>query len=261
ADRAPLKKFYEELGFGDDPPPDLMPKEMCEKLASAANDTGIPAPFFARLIWQESRFDPRAVSPVGAQGVAQFMPKVAASMGLDNPFDPRAALPMSAQLLQTLYRTFGNLGLAAAAYNAGPKRIQDWLARRGKLPEETRNYVASITGHPIERWTVANFIDLPLGLPRRAPCHGIAGLSRDAGVTTIPVRLDNSVVRLIEEAKVREARIKKAKAQRALVAARKANAARATIAARERAKGKAHLVVAKSQDRVSSKAEKVANAR
>ncbi len=238
-----LRRFYQDIeGLftqAEPPIPDPTPEEMCEKLAVAASDTGIPAPFFARLIWQESRFNPRAVSPVGAQGVAQFMPKVAAAMGLDDPFDARAALPTSAQLLQTLYRSFGNLGLAAAAYNAGPKRIQDWLARRGKLPEETRNYVRAITGHAPEKWTVASSIDLPLNLPARAPCDGIAGMSRSGGVATIPVRLDDSVVKLIQEAKAKEARAKMAKARRALASAHRANAAKAASLAKATKSAKA----------------------
>ena len=81
----------------------------------------IPVAFFARLLWQESRFRSGEVSRAGAQGVAQFMPSTAAEIGLDNPFDPYKALPASAKLLQKLRRDFGNLGLAAAAYNAGQR--------------------------------------------------------------------------------------------------------------------------------------------
>jgi hypothetical protein len=259
-----LLKFYQRLEeaeqemFATPAVPNITPEEMCAALADAAQSTGLPAPFFARLIWQESRFDPQAVSPAGAQGVAQFMPKVAAAMGLDNPFDPLAALPTSAQLLRTLYRSFGNLGLAAAAYNAGPKRIQDWLARRGKLPEETRNYVRIITGHPPERWTIVNSIDMPIDLPARAPCHGIAGMSRSAGVTTIPVRLDASVIRLIEEAKAAAKRAKAAKARRAIKTARAANAAKAKHHA---PKDKSRTpMVAKSQERAPAAKEKYASA-
>ncbi len=259
-----LRKFYEDMGLAEEVPPvaALTPQEMCEHLAAAANERDIPAAFFARLIWQESRFDPRAVSPVGAQGVAQFMPKVASAMGLEDPFDPRAALPMSAQLLRTLYRTFGNLGLAAAAYNAGPKRVQDWLAKRGPLPEETRNYVQTITGHAPEKWTVASSIELPLDLPRRAPCDGVAGLSRTGGVATVAVRLEDSVVKLLQEAKVKIAKIKSAKAARALAVAHKANAAKAAAEAKNKAKPAPKAVVAaKSQDRVKSEKVAVATVR
>jgi soluble lytic murein transglycosylase-like protein len=257
-----MRKFYEDMGLVEEEPPlpELTKEEMCEHLASAADQTGIPAPFFARLLWQESRFDPRAVSPVGAQGVAQFMPKVAAAMGLEDPFDARAAIPTSAQLLRTLYRTFGNLGLAAAAYNAGPKRIQDWLARRGKLPDETRNYVLAITGHAPEKWTVESSLELPLDLPRRAPCDGIAGLSRAGGVATIPVRLDDSVVKLIDEARMKVAKAKVAKAQRALATARKANAAKAKVAT-GKSKAKPAVLATKSQDRIAPQKVVTATAR
>src|SRR5262249_19077611 len=61
---------------------------VCHTLTTAAEANDLPLEFLTRLIWQESRFDPAAVSPVGAQGVAQFMPKTAVSRGLANPFDP-----------------------------------------------------------------------------------------------------------------------------------------------------------------------------
>jgi soluble lytic murein transglycosylase-like protein len=57
-------------------------------------------------------------------------------------------------LLAELVEQFGNLGLAAAAYNAGPKRVQDWVARKRGLPAETRKYVQSITGRAAEHWVL-----------------------------------------------------------------------------------------------------------
>ena len=103
--------------------------EICHTLAEAAVDNALPEEFFTRLIWQESRFDHEAISPAGAMGVAQFMPDVADKFDI-NAFDGREALPASARLLRTLADRFGNVGLAAAAYNAGPKRVADWLAQR-----------------------------------------------------------------------------------------------------------------------------------
>ena len=94
--------------------------ELCSAAASVAAANNLPIPFFANLIQQESGFKPHVVSPAGAQGIAQFMPRVAASYGLENPFEPFAALKASARLLTDLLGRFGNLGLAAAAYNAGP---------------------------------------------------------------------------------------------------------------------------------------------
>src|SRR3954451_16560835 len=99
--------------------------EICSTLAQAAADNDIPEEFFTRLIWQESRFDPSAVSPAGAQGIAQFMPQTAAMRGLIDAFDPLQALRESANYLRELRITFrGKLGLAAAAYNAGPGQVE-----------------------------------------------------------------------------------------------------------------------------------------
>ena len=127
--------------------------DICRTLAQAATDNELPEEFFTRLIWQESRFDPAAVSPAGAQGIAQFMPQTAAMRGLANAFEPLQALRESASYLRELRTTFrGNLGLAAAAYNAGPGQVEAWLARRRPLPFETQSYVRIITGYAAEAW-------------------------------------------------------------------------------------------------------------
>lgn len=128
--------------------------ETCRTLAEAATDNQLPEEFFTRLIWQESRFDSKAVSPKGAQGIAQFMPQTAAMRGLANAFEPLQALRESASYLRELRTTFrGNLGLAAAAYNAGPGAVEAWLAGRGILPFETQAYVRIVTGYAAEAWT------------------------------------------------------------------------------------------------------------
>src|SRR5438046_1065181 len=133
---------------------------MCLMIESAARANGLPLEFFARVIWQESRFQSDAVGPVTrsgqrAEGIAQFMPGTASERRLLNPFDPVQALPKSAEFLAELRGQFGNLGLAAAAYNAGPRRVQEWLAGTGPMPQETRNYVVAITGSPVEDWAKA----------------------------------------------------------------------------------------------------------
>jgi hypothetical protein len=110
------------------------------------------------------------VSPAGAQGIAQFMPKVARSYGLENPFDPIHALAASARFLNELLTQFGNVGLAAAAYNAGPKRVSDFITKRRTLPGETRNYVRVITGAPAEQWAGRKVKTAELRAPRHAPC-------------------------------------------------------------------------------------------
>ena len=86
--------------------------EVCEAVTQAAKSNNLPVGFFIRLLHQESGFKPDVVSRAGAQGVAQFMPEVAASMGVENPFDPLQAIPASARLLRDLFQKFGNLGLA-----------------------------------------------------------------------------------------------------------------------------------------------------
>ncbi|MDA7946166.1 MAG: lytic transglycosylase domain-containing protein [Hyphomicrobiaceae bacterium] len=130
-------------------------EDVCARIESAANERNLPPAFFARLIWKESRFDPNAVSPKGASGIAQFMPGTARMRGLDDPFDPRSAIPASAHYLSDLRDEFGNLGLAAAAYNAGPNRVKRWRAGRGGLPSETRDFVLTITGVEAGAWNAA----------------------------------------------------------------------------------------------------------
>jgi len=129
--------------------------DLCGALATAATSNDLPVDFFTRLIWQESRFRPNAISPKGAQGVAQFMPETARLNGLENPFNPLEAIEKSGHLLGDLRNEFGNLGLAAAAYNAGSGRVRDWLGRRRPLPQETRTYVQVVTGRSVEEWTGA----------------------------------------------------------------------------------------------------------
>ncbi|HET9715428.1 MAG TPA: lytic transglycosylase domain-containing protein [Pseudolabrys sp.] len=149
--------------------------EICKAVVDAAESNDLPIPFFIRLLFQESRFRPDAVSPAGAQGIAQFMPATAADVGLQNPFDPLQAVAASARLLRDLVRQFGNFGLAAAAYNAGPKRIQDWIAKKEKLPRETRHYVKTITGVPAEKWTEPAPGNPMHTLPEQVPCQYAAG--------------------------------------------------------------------------------------
>jgi hypothetical protein len=136
---------------------------LCRLIEGSAKARGLPVPFLTRLIWRESAFRVTAVSPVGAQGVAQFMPGTARERGLTDPFDPEQAIPHAAHLLADLNRQFGNLGLAAAAYNGGPGRVSAWLAGTGGLPTETRNYVLAITGSPAEAWRPGAAIEMPEG--------------------------------------------------------------------------------------------------
>ena len=150
---APAGEANQQPAAPANPPPHTASREeICTVLSSAAQANALPVHFFAKLIWQESQFDPKAVSRAGAQGIAQFMPNIAKSFGLDDPFDPFPSLWASARMLRGLLNQFGNLGLAAAAYNGGAGRVLHWLAKRGNLPSETRKYVLHVTGHPAERW-------------------------------------------------------------------------------------------------------------
>src|SRR4051812_6980937 len=124
----------------------------CSSLARAAAVHDIPLAFFTRLIRQESNFNSKAVSRAGAQGIAQFMPATALWRGLSDPFEPTQALLESARWLHELQAEFGNLGLAAAAYNAGPRRVKDWLGGRGKLQNEPGAYVRAKTGRTADEW-------------------------------------------------------------------------------------------------------------
>jgi Transglycosylase SLT domain len=158
---------------------------LCNALAAAAQENDLPIVFFTRLIWQESRFDPTAVSRAGAQGVAQFMPDTAMRRGLSDPFDPLEAIPKSAKLLRDLRSEFGNLGLAAAAYNAGSGRVHDWLAGRRGLPGETSTYVRIVTGRSPEQWAGGEVDDGDTRLPNTVPCRQTAGLVARAPVLAV----------------------------------------------------------------------------
>jgi hypothetical protein len=157
---------------------------ICLLVESAAQAHGLPFEFFARLIWQESRFKPSAIGPTThggrrAQGIAQFMPTTARERGVLDPFDPVAALPKSAEFLQELHAQFGNLGLAAAAYNVGPRRVRDWLNGRGSLPGETRNYVSAITGRSAEDWAAATRSHQEAAPTKGASCGELMAMVRE----------------------------------------------------------------------------------
>ncbi len=154
---------------------------ICLMLESAAETNGLPLEFFARVIWQESRFKPDAVGPMTrpghrAQGIAQFMPYTAKERGLLDPFDPVAALPKSAEFLAELRTEFGNLGLAAAAYNAGPRRVRDFLKGRGGMPAETQNYVLAITGRTVDEWAALGREGGKDGMAKPTSCRQLAAL-------------------------------------------------------------------------------------
>jgi hypothetical protein len=151
--------------------------DICRAIEQGAAANGLPVEFLARVIWQESRFNAQAVSRKGAEGIAQFMPATAGDRGLADPFDPLAALREAAGYLGDLRKQFGNLGLAAAGYNAGPGRVSAWLDGRRGLPSETRDYVAIITGWTADEWASASPPkEAETTIPQGVPCTRLANL-------------------------------------------------------------------------------------
>jgi|SRR5580704_1196360 soluble lytic murein transglycosylase-like protein len=154
-------------------PAEISLDDLCNAVLTSAQDNDLPAPFFANLLWQESGLRNDIVSSKGALGIAQFMPETAAENGLADPFDPMQAIPASARFLRELRMEFGNLGFVAAAYNAGPHRVIDWLERRANLPQETRDYVLHITGLSIDAWRRMAVNDDALTFVRPLSCRSL----------------------------------------------------------------------------------------
>ena len=181
--------WLEAAGWGSAvaaPRPAIEPLDhaICHLIESAAGANHLPVAFLTRTIWRESSFRASVVSPAGAQGIAQFMPGTAHERGLADPFDPEQAIPKAAALLADLRQQFGSLGMAAAAYNAGPARVASWLRGEGRLPAETRVYVRLVTDRGVEEWTGAAYFKRAPDVDREPPaaqsCLGlIAELRRD----------------------------------------------------------------------------------
>ncbi|MGN6188418.1 MAG: transglycosylase SLT domain-containing protein [Conexibacter sp.] len=135
------------VGFGGDGRgglPSFVPARFAAPLAAAARRWNVSAALLAAQLYAESGFNPYAVSPAGAQGIAQFMPGTARALGLDDPFDAAKAIDAQAHLMRDLLRQLGSVPLALAAYNAGPGAV----GACGCIPPypETQAYVARILG-------------------------------------------------------------------------------------------------------------------
>lgn len=121
----------------------------------SASRYGVDPTMLARQLYQESGFRTNAVSPAGAEGIAQFMPQTAARYGV-NTRDPQSSIEGAAHYMGDLTKQFGgNTGLALAGYNWGEGNVAKWMASGANpaaMPMETRNYVRSITGQSIEGW-------------------------------------------------------------------------------------------------------------
>ncbi len=122
--------------------PAFVPARFREPLLQAAARWNVSAALLAAQLMAESDFNPFAVSPAGAQGIAQFMPATAAAYGLDDPFDPVAAIDAQAHLMSDLIHQLGSPELALAGYNAGPGAVEGCNC----VPPypETRAYVSRI---------------------------------------------------------------------------------------------------------------------
>jgi hypothetical protein len=131
---------------------ETLDQAVCRTIERSAQAAHLPVEFVTRVIWRESSFRAGVVSRAGAEGIAQFMPSTAQARGLADPFDPEQAIPKAARLLADLRQRFGNLGIAAAAYNAGEGRVAQWLHGQGGLPTETRRYVRFVTGRNPDEW-------------------------------------------------------------------------------------------------------------
>ena len=124
--------------------PAFVPASFRPSIERAAARWGVSAVLLAAQLAVESSFDPDAVSPAGALGIAQFMPATAAAYGLRDPFDPAAAIDAQARLMSDMLERFTSIPLALAAYNAGPGAV----AACACVPAypETQAYVARIVG-------------------------------------------------------------------------------------------------------------------
>lgn len=117
--------------------------DLTSLIQTAAANNGLDPALLSAVIQQESGGDPNAVSSAGAQGLMQLMPATAADLGVSNPFDPQQNVNGGAAYLrQLLDRYNGDTSLALAAYNAGPRRVDQY----GGIPPfpQTQNYVSSI---------------------------------------------------------------------------------------------------------------------
>jgi soluble lytic murein transglycosylase-like protein len=122
--------------------PSFVPPQYRAPILRSGSRWNVSPGLLAAQLMAESGFNPRAASPAGALGIAQFMPATAQSYGLRDPFDPVAAIDAQAHLMSDLLRRFRSVPLALAAYNAGSGAV----AACNCVPPypETRAYVARI---------------------------------------------------------------------------------------------------------------------
>jgi soluble lytic murein transglycosylase-like protein len=117
---------------------------------------GVDTSLVKAVIQQESEFNHQAVSPAGAKGLMQLMDGTGSGFGVTNPFDPKQNVDAGTHFLSNLIKKYnGNEGVALAAYNAGPGRVdrlgiktdQDLANKLHLLPRETQGYISKVMGH------------------------------------------------------------------------------------------------------------------
>jgi len=145
ADRIRIRYPGEIIPKGEKNPVERLPEDtpFGEIIARHAQANGLDWKIIVAVIRVESAFDPKAVSPKGAQGLMQLMPSVQQEEGVDDPFDPEQNIRAGVHYLKRMLEACrGDLEMALAAYNAGLSRVQ---AAKG-VPNitETQNYVRKI---------------------------------------------------------------------------------------------------------------------
>jgi soluble lytic murein transglycosylase-like protein len=125
-------------------------------IENASSRNGVESSLVKAVIQAESGFDSRAVSKAGAKGLMQLMDATGQGLGVTNPFDPQQNIEGGTKFLSNLLRKYnGNEGVALAAYNAGPGRVDrlgirndaDLQDKLALLPRETQNYVSKVLGY------------------------------------------------------------------------------------------------------------------
>lgn len=162
-----------DRGLGAYTPP---PANIQSVLQNASASSGVPYSILSALAYQESSYNPSAVSSTGAQGLLQIEPATGASLGLSNPFDPQANANAGASYLMSLYNQYGDWNTALEAYNQGPGALA------GKGPySSSQNYASTILSNAgITDTSGSTVTD---GSSPLAPSD-MSGDTTDAGIST-----------------------------------------------------------------------------